>query len=241
MAEDGRPATPEALADAMGLSVARVEGLIELSQQQLVQAGDAGAGGGGNDGDSGGGGGALRLDGVSGEQLAASEQGVSQREREGGWSDRGQPPTCFLCPRRNWRRSQHQHPPSSCPLPQTHTLKTVSLVSTSGDDDAQQAEHEREHLAAALGPLVAGLEPRLAEALRLRLGLEDGGGGGGSGGGSGGMTTGEVAARLGVSRQRAEQLLKRAAAQLRARLEADAAAGAGAGAGEGAAALLDRL
>jgi hypothetical protein len=44
--------------------------------------------------------------------------------------------------------------------------------------------------------------------------------------GDGGMSTGEVAAALGVSRQRADQLLGRAAAKLRSRLGAAAGAGA---------------
>jgi DNA-directed RNA polymerase sigma subunit (sigma70/sigma32) len=82
-------------------------------------------------------------------------------------------------------------------------------------------------LRAALEPLLHELDPRSACALRLRLGLEaaDAGGGGGNAGGGAGLTVAEVAKHLGVTHQRASQLLQAAVGELRARLGAAAAGG----------------
>lgn len=133
--------------------------------------------------------------------------------------------------------STQPSPTNNCRL--SPLTNAVSLTSSS--EEGQEDHVGEDPLAAALEPLLEELEPRLAFALRLRLGLdlrshsfpgatgaaaaEEGVGvlHGGVNGSGGGMTAREVAARLGVSRQRGEQLVAKAVAQLRARL--DAAAG----------------
>jgi len=82
------------------------------------------------------------------------------------------------------------------------------------DDDADDT------IAAAVEPLLLELEPRLANALRMRIG--SGAGSSAAAADGRGMSTSEVAAALGVSRQRAEQLLAQAVKELRLRVEAAA-------------------
>jgi DNA-directed RNA polymerase sigma subunit (sigma70/sigma32) len=98
-------------------------------------------------------------------------------------------------------------------------------MSTSEDADGADAA-AGDPLAAALEPLLLRLEPRTAALVRLRLGLGGGGGGGGKASDGGGLSSAAAAARIGVSRQRADQLFASALSTLRAALD-DAAGASG--------------